>query len=77
MPKVRPLTQEQQIEYEWNRRSEQIFLDCKRLRIKNKELAAIVGVDPSTISKQFRAKKVQYPTVLAYERLKGEKENMK
>ena len=73
MPVVRPLIADKQIEYEWSQLSERIYLDCKRLGIKNKELAAEIGVTPEAISHQFTNRRVQMPTMLAYERLKGEK----
>ena len=76
MPKVRPLTADKQIEYEWEQLSERIFLDCKRLKIKNKDIAKELGVTPQCISRQFVERRVQVPTILAYERLKGEKNEM-
>lgn len=77
MPKVRPLTQEQQIEYEWSQISEAIYLDCKRLGIKNKDLAEVIGVTPEAISHQFSNRRVQMPTRIAYEKLRERKLNEK
>ena len=74
MPKVKPLIAEQQIEYEWEQLSLKIMLDCKTLKIKNTDLAKEIGVTPQAISKQFNERRVQVPTILAYERLKGEKQ---
>ena len=74
MPKVKPLTAEYQIEYEWERLSEKIYLDCRRLKIKNKDLAKEIGITPEAVSHQFTTRRVQVPTILAYERLKGGKQ---
>ena len=75
MPKVRPLIAEQQIEYEWSKISEAIYLDCKRLGIKNKDLAEVIGVTPEAISHQFSNRRVQMPTRIAYEKLREKKLN--
>lgn len=74
MPKTIPLLSEQQIEYEWEKLSQKIMLDCKKLKIKNKDLAKEIGVTPEAISRQFMHRRVQVPTILAYERLKAQKE---
>lgn len=73
MPRIRPLTQEQQIEYEWEQLSIKVMCDCKALKITNTALAKEIGITPQAISKQFNERRVQVPTILAYERLKGEK----
>lgn len=73
MPKVRPLIAEQQIEYEWEQLTLKIMLDCKARRITNKALAKEIGVTPQAISKQFIERRIQTPTILAYERLKENK----
>lgn len=70
MPKVRPLTEEQLIDYEWEQESINIMLDCKRLGIKNKDLAKLVKVTPEAISKQFSKHRVQKPTEIAYKLLR-------
>lgn len=73
MPKIKPLIAEQQIEYEWEQLSLKIMLDCKRLKIKNTDLAKEIGITSQAVSKQFNERRVQVPTILAYERLKGER----
>ncbi len=74
MPEVRPLIASEQIEYEWKKLSIRVMHDCKDLRITNTALANEIGVTSQAISKQFKERRIQIPTLLAYERLKGEKE---
>ncbi len=73
MPKVRPLIAEKQIEYEWEQLSIRVMCDCKKFKITNTALAKEIGVTSQAISKQFNERRIQIPTLLAYERLKGER----
>ena len=74
MPIIRPLIATQQIEYEWEQLSIQIMCDCKKHKITNTALAKEIGITSQAVSKQFNERRIQIPTLLAYERLKGEKE---
>lgn len=74
MPKVMPLTTDKQLVEEWKELTKRIYLDCKKKKIRNKDLAEVLNVDPSTIAKQFSNGNIQTLTILAYERLKGERE---
>ena len=74
MPRAKPLLREQQIKY----LHEQESLNCEVLllkhRIKKKEVAELLQISPTALSKQFRNKNISFDCYLAVQMLVEERE---
>lgn len=72
MPRVRPLTVDHEVNYQWSRISEKLIADIAILGIKKKDLARVSGVTPGAISQQLKSKRITMQTYIAWQILKGE-----
>lgn len=73
MPRVKPLTKDQEVNYQWSRLSEKLIADIAISGIKKIDLAKISGVTPGAISQQLKSKRITMQTYIAWQILKGEK----
>ena len=74
MPRLKPLTIEEQVGYQWSRISEKLIADIAVSGIKKQDLARVSGVTPGAISQQLSNKRITMQTYLAWQILKGEEE---
>lgn len=73
MPRVKPLTIDHEVDYQWSRLSEKLIADIAISGIKKKDLARVSGVTPGAISQQLNNRRITMQTYLAWQILKGEK----
>ena len=72
MPRVKPLTTDHEVDYQWSRISEKLIADIAVSGIKKIDLAKISGVTPGAISQQLKSKRITMQTYIAWQILKGE-----
>ena len=72
MPRVRPLTVDHEVNYQWSRISEKLIADIAISGIKKKDLARVSGVTPGAISQQLKSKRITMQTYIAWQILKEE-----
>jgi predicted transcriptional regulator len=72
MPKVRPLVDDQKVDYEWKKLSEKVIAEIAVSGIKKKKLAEISGVTPAAISTQLSRKRITIQTFLAWQIIKSQ-----
>ena len=77
MPRVKPLLAEKQIEYDLKLLTEQMISDMAVRGIKKQDVARLSGISPSALSQQLANRRISMTTYLAWQRLKGEKNEKK
>ena len=72
MPRIKPLTVDHEVDYQWSRISEKLIADIAVSGIRKIDLAKISGVTPGAISQQLKSKRITMQTYIAWQILKGE-----
>lgn len=73
MPRVKPLTIDHEVDYQWSRLTEKLIADIAVSGIKKIDLARISGVTSGAISQQLKSKRITMQTYLAWQILKEKK----